>query len=104
MHHLSDGYFQSLGECRDRNVLSFFFLHGVTNCRALSTRSLGHIGRPPEAFGGLTLPTGVMKLVDQSLESIETWSVVLSFLKMSPKPPVIFFSASYSNRPRRLVF
>ena len=81
-----------------------FFLHGVTNCRALSTRSLGHIGRPPEAFGGLTLPTGVMKLVDQSLESIETWSVVLSFLKMSPKPPVIFFSASYSNRPRRLVF
>ena len=31
-----------------------------------------------------------MKLVDQSLKSIETWSVVLSFLKMSPKPAVTF--------------
>ena len=46
------------------------------------------------------LPTGVMKLVDQSLKSIETWNVVLSFLKMSPKPAVTFFSAPYANRPR----
>ena len=46
------------------------------------------------------LPTGVMKLVDQSLKSIETWKVVLSFLKMSPKPAVTFFSAAYANRPR----
>ena len=62
---------QSLGERNYRNVCSFF-LHGVRNCRTLSTRSLGHSGRPPEAFGGLTLPTGVIKLVDQSLKSIET--------------------------------
>ena len=46
------------------------------------------------------LPTGVMKFVDQSLKSIETWKVVLSFLKMSPKPVVTFFSAPYANRPR----
>ena len=80
------------------------FFHGVTNCRTLSTRSLGHNGRPPEAFGGLTLPTGVMKLVDQSLKRIETWSVALSFLKRSPKNAVTFFSAPYSNRSRRFVF
>ena len=47
-------------------MLVRFFLHSVTNCRTLSTRSLGHSGRVSEAFGGLTLPTGVMKLVDQS--------------------------------------
>ena len=41
---------QSLGDSNNRNVCSFF-LHGVTNCRTLSTRSLGHSGRPPEAFG-----------------------------------------------------
>ena len=45
-----------------------------------------------------------MKHVDQSVKSIETWSVVLSFLKMSPKPAVTFFSAPYSNRSRWLVF
>ena len=39
-----------------------------------------HSGRPPEAFVGLRF-TGVMKLVDQSLKSIETWNVVLSFLQ-----------------------
>ena len=88
---------QSLGDSNNRNVCSFF-LHGVTNCRTLSTRSLGHSGRPPEAFGGLTLPTGVIKLVDQSLKSIETWSVVLLFLKMSPDPAVTFVSTSYFNR------
>ena len=59
-----------------------------------------HSGRPPEAFGGLKLPTGVMKLVDQSLKSIETWNVVLSFLQMSPKPAVTFFSAHYANQSR----
>ena len=53
-----------------------------------------HSGRPPEAFGGLRLPTGVMKLVDQSLQSIETWHVVLSFLQMSPKPAVTFFQCT----------
>ena len=76
------------------------FLHSVTNCRALSTRSLGHSGRPPEAFGGLTLPTGVIKLVDQSVKSIETLSVILPFLKMNPKPAVKCVSAPYSNRSR----
>ena len=44
------------------------------------------------------LPTGVIKLVDQSLKSIETWSVVLLFLKMSPNPAVTFLSTSYFNR------
>ena len=50
------------------------------------------------------LPTGVTKLVDQSLKSIETCNVVLSFLKMCPKPAVTFFSAPDANRPRCLVF
>ena len=59
-----------------------------------------HSGRPPEAFGGLRLPTGVMKLVDQSLKSTETWNVVLSSLQMSRKPAVTFFSAPYANRSR----
>ena len=63
-----------------------------------------HSGRPPEAFGGLRLPTGLMKLVDQSLKSIETWNVVLSFLQMNPKPAATFFSAHFANRSRRLVF
>ena len=36
------------------------------------------------------LPTDVMKLVEQSPKSIETWNVVLLFLKMSPKPAVTF--------------
>ena len=53
-------------------MLVSFFLHGVTNCRTLFTRSLGHSIRPPETFGGLKLPTGVIKLVDQSLNSIGT--------------------------------
>ena len=56
-----------------------------------------HSGRPPEAFVGLRF-TGVMKLVDQSLKSIETWNVVLSFLQMSPKPALTFSSAPYANR------
>ena len=89
-------------------MLVRFFLHSVTNCLALYTRPLGtHSGRPTEAFGVLRLPTvrtGVMKLVDQSLKSIETWNVVLSFLQMSPKPAVTFFSAPYANRSRWLVF
>ena len=38
-----------------------------------------------------------MKLVDQSLKSIETWNVALSFLQMSPKPAVTFFSAPYAT-------
>ena len=41
-----------------------------------------------------------MKLVDQSLKSIETWNVVLSFLQMSPNPTVTFFSAHFANRSR----
>ena len=88
---------QSFRDSNNRNACSFC-LHGVTNCRTLSTRPLGHSGRPPEAFGGLTLPTGVIKLVDQSLKSIETWSVVLLFLKMSPNPAVTFLSTSCFNR------
>ena len=80
---------QSLGDSNNRMFVRFF-LHGVSNCRTLSTRSLGHSGRPPEAFGGLTLPTGVIKLVNQSLKNIETWSTVLLFLKMSPNPAVTF--------------
>ena len=82
-------------------MLVRFFLHSVTNCRALYTRSLEHaqwlttgsLWRPQ-------VPTGVMKPVDQSLKSIKTWNVVLSFLKMSPKPAVTFFSAPYANRSR----
>ena len=81
-----------------------FFLHCVTICHALGIqqvlRARTYCGRPPEAFGGLRLPTGVMKLVDQSLQSIETWNVVLSVLQMSPKPAVTFFSAPYANRSR----
>ena len=50
---------QSLGDSNNLNVSSFF-LHGVTNCRTVSTMFLGHSGRPPEAFGGLTLPTSVI--------------------------------------------
>ena len=51
--------------CRDLEIaiiemLVRFFLHGITNYRTISTRSLGQSGRPPEAFGGLTLPTGVI--------------------------------------------
>ena len=77
-----------------------FFFAQRHRLPCLSTRSLGQSGRPLEAFGGLTLPTGVMKLVDRSVKGIETWSVVLSFLKMSPKPAVTFFSAPHSNRSR----
>ena len=75
-----------------------FFLHSVTNCRALSTQVFrAQWSTASEAFGGLTLPTGVMKLFDQSLKSIETSNLVLSFLKMSLKLAVTFFSAPYSN-------
>ena len=45
-------FMQSLGDSNYRNACSFF-LHGVANCRTVSTRFLGHCGRPPEAFGGL---------------------------------------------------
>ena len=51
---------RALEIARIEMLVRFLFLHGVTNCRTLSTKFLWHSGRPPEAFGSLTLPTGVI--------------------------------------------
>ena len=88
---------QSLGDSNNLNVSSSF-LHGVTNCRTVSTRFLGHSGdrlKPLEASRYLPV---LFNLSISLLKALVLAIAVLPFLKMSPNPAVTFLSTFYSNR------